>query len=155
MQNKLFQLPIYRKMMLEHLQDMIHTLLDNNIEFRILCQKQNILFEPELPNRITDTMGNMVLFDISNYSFESAVLTKNELSFGAGFGSENIGATVILPLLSITQIYINEIPIMLNFAPQEKQEVNEAEVNEQDTDKSMSSLLNNPNNQHLLKKRKR
>jgi hypothetical protein len=154
MQNKLFESQIYEKIMMDHIWNMISAMLDNTIEFRILCHKENVSFEPELPNRVTDTMGDMTLFEISNYSFESAVLIDKELHFGAGFGSENIGTTVIVPILSIAQIFLGEIPIILNFTTQNKEDEKEVVV-EKNIDNSMNALLNNPNNQHLLKKRKR
>ncbi len=155
MQSKLFKLPIYGSIMMEHMWNMISALLDNNIEFRILCHKESVSFEPELSSRITDTMGDMVLFDISNYSFESAMLTEEEFQFCAGFGSENIGTTVIVPILAIAQIFVGEIPIALNFTPQDEEEIEKVDIVEKKSDSSMEALLSNPNNQHLLKKRKR
>lgn len=158
MQNKLFESQIYRSIMADHIGNIISAMLDNNMEFRILCHKENISFEPELPDRITNTMGDMTLFDISNYSFESAVLTSGEFHFGAGFGSENIGTTVSIPILSIAQIFLGEIPIVLNFTTQNKEEdkeIAEEEMVDRKIDNSMNALLNNPNNQNLLKKRKR
>ena len=82
---------------------------------------------------------------LANYSFESATLNKEFLEFEAGFGSENFGAVVQIPLLAIKQIFVGEYPILINIAsiPEEAEEID-----------SMSALLNNPENAKLLKRRK-
>jgi len=154
MRDRLFSLQAYEDLMKEHICDMIDILLDNNIEFRVLSHKSKLDFQPPLPSRVTDTMGDMVLFDISNYSFESAELNEEIFCFGAGFGSENMGATVCIPLSSIAQIFIGEVPILLNFTPLDRPRMNDNQSN-MSPKNSMEALLNNPNNQHLLQKRKR
>ena len=90
---------------------------------------------------------------IANYSFETASVEEGYLSFEAGFGSENIGALVQVPLSAIRQIYVDEYPILINVAPYTKEEKEEVQVNEEEN--SMNALLNNPENAKLLKKKKK
>jgi len=135
--------------MQQHLHQMIELLFKENVEFRIICDTGYIEFTPNLPDYITQTFGDIIIFDIAEYSFESASIENGILTFEAGFGAENIGATVHVPLLTIAQIFIDEgyPPLVINFAkPIPKQETTQAQ-------NSMDALLNNPKNQGLLKKK--
>ena len=74
------------------------------------------------------------------------------LVFEAGFGAENVGSFVSVPLLSIAQIIVDDTPILINLAlPYEKQMAVNSEKNE-GFEASMSVFLSNPENQKLLKK---
>jgi len=92
---------------------------------------------------------------LANYSFESASLEDNYLSFEAGFGPENIGALVQIPITAIRQIFVGEYPILINVSPSSKTEEISDEKIEEDEDNSMNALLNNPENAKLLKKKKK
>jgi hypothetical protein len=93
-----------------------------------------------------DTFQEKVLFLIFEYSFESALLTQDEFSFEAGFGAENFGSKVTLPLLAISEIIVENRPILVNFfSPFKKTEP---------IKNSMEKLLQNPENQKFLKKKK-
>jgi len=143
----LFQTPIYKALISEHIFKTISYLFEENQEFAIACQIKHVSFTPELPTSIQETFDETVLFILSGYTFESASLEKEYFSFEAGFGSENFGSTVSVPLLAIKQLFVGDNPIILNLA--EHQTVKKAT-----TKNSMESLLNNPENKKLLKKRK-
>ncbi len=73
---------------------------------------------------------------------------EDELIFEAGFGQENIGSFVSVPLSAILQIVIEETPILINLSiPKEPEEKDNGGV-----EKSMEALLSNPENQKLFKK---
>jgi hypothetical protein len=149
----LFQTPEYRKLIQTHIFQSIEYLFQKNQEFALACEIKYITFNPDLPSSIKESFQEKVLFVLSGYTFESAQLEEEYFLFEAGFGSENFGSTVSVPLLAIKQIFVGDIPIMMNLAnPVVKNE----DKKEESTSKksSMAALLNNPENKKLLKKKK-
>jgi hypothetical protein len=139
------QQPDFQEIMQEHIFNTIEFLFDIDQEFGVACEIEFVEFEPLLPEYIQKTLPVVTLFMLANYSFESASLDEEYLRFEAGFGNENFGSFVQIPLLAIKQIYVGEYPILINItSPQEERE----EVD------SMSALLNNPENAKLLKKKR-
>ncbi len=93
-----------------------------NQEFGVACEIEFVEFEPPLPEHIQKTMPIVTLFMLANYSFESASLDDDYLRFEAGFGNENFGSLVQIPLLAIKHIYVGEYPILINVtSPQEEE----------------------------------
>jgi hypothetical protein len=143
----LFQTPEYKTLMQEHISRTIGYLFSKDQEFAIACDVKHVHFDPELPSEILKDFKETVLFVLSGYTYESSKLEGEYLSFEAGFGEENFGSTVTIPLLAIKQLFVGENPIILNLA----QPTPKAEVSKQS---SMEALLNNPENKKLLKKKK-
>ena len=143
----LFQTPEYRTLMEEHLEKTISYLFNKNQEFALACEIKHLHFNPELPSSIKEAFKDTVLFVLSGYTYETAKLDAGYFSFEAGFGSENFGSTVTVPLLAIKQLSVGDHPIVLNLAhPIDKEQVSKKS--------SMEALLNNPENKKLLKKKK-
>jgi len=143
----LFQTAKYKALMREHIFKTISYLFEKNQEFAIACQIKHVTFQPELPTSIQESFDETVLFILSGYTFESAHLEKDFFTFEAGFGEDNFGSTVTVPLLAIKQLFVGDNPIVLNLA--------EYVAEKKPTEKnSMESLLKNPENKKLLKKRK-
>ena len=137
----------FKILMQEHISNTIEYMFDNNQEFSVACDVSQVYFTPELSSELQASLPEITLFMLANYSFESANLKDNSLSFEAGFGAENFGALVEIPLLAIKQMYVEEYPILINISSiEEGEEIEEAEVD------SMSALLSNPENAKLLKK---
>lgn len=149
----LFQTPEYRTLIQTHIFQTIDYLFQKNQEFALACEIKYITFNPELPSDIKESFEDTVLFILSGYTFESAQLENNHFSFEAGFGSENFGSTVSVPLLAIKQIFVGDNPILINLAQPaiEREEIKEESPSKQS---SMEALLNNPENKKLLKKKK-
>ena len=143
----LFQTSEYKTLMEEHINKTIYYLFEKDSEFAIACDIQHITFSPELPSNVLETFKETVLFIISGYSFETAKLEEGYLSFEAGFGENNFGSTVTVPLLAIKQLFVGDNPIVMNFAQPTKKKVASSK-------NSMEALLNNPENKKLLKKKK-
>jgi hypothetical protein len=143
----LFQTPEYKALMQEHITNTIGYLFSKDQEFAIACEVRHITFDPELPAGILESFKDTVLFVLSGYTFESAKLEGEYFSFEAGFGEENFGSTVTMPLLAIKQVIVGEHPIVLNLA----HPVPKAELSKKS---SMEALLSNPENKKLLKKKK-
>ena len=143
----LFQTPQYRSLMTDHIENTIDYLFAKNQEFAIVCEIPYVSFTPELPTSIKDTFEDAVMFILSGYTFETAKLEEGCFYFEAGFGDDNFGSTVAVPLLAIKQLLVGENPIVFNLAhPEEKKETS--------SKSSMEALLNNPENKKLLKKKK-
>jgi len=139
----------FRELMKEHISNTIEYMFNNNQEFGIACDIKEVHFNPELPSDISESLPEITLFMLANYSFESASLDKDYLSFEAGFGNDNFGALVQVPLLTIKQLFVGEYPVLMNIAAY-KEEIETEKKEEVD---SMSALLNNPENAKLLKKK--
>ncbi|MEA3522747.1 MAG: hypothetical protein U9R50_07210 [Campylobacterota bacterium] len=144
----------YGGLMQKSIQDLLIYLFEKEQNFGILCKIEQLSFDPQLPKDINDEFRPMTLFFLAGYTFESARIEEDYLVFEAGFGHENIGSFVTVPLLSIMQIIIDETPIFINLA--QVAEVMETKTNEVKTEgikNSMSALLSNPENQKFMKKK--
>ena len=149
----LLQTPEYRTLIQSHIFETIKYLFDKNQEFALACEVKYITFTPELPADIKDSFEDTVLFILSGFTFESAQLNEEYFSFEAGFGSENFGSMVSLPLLAIKQLFVGDNPIVINLAnpvieSEKKKEVSASKKS------SLEALLNNPENKKLLKNKK-
>lgn len=142
----------FKELMQSHILETIEYMFNSNQEFGIACEISDVRFTPELPSKLQESLPDVTLFMLANYSFESATVDIHQLTFEAGFGADNIGALVQIPLLAIKQIFVDEYPILINIAsvsPIEEPKEAEPEIN------SMSALLNNPENAKLLRKNKK
>ncbi|MBU1668544.1 hypothetical protein KKC13_08980 [bacterium] len=143
----------FKDLMQEHILKTIEYMFNANQEFGIACEISEVHFTPELPLELQEALPEVTLFMLANYSFESATIDLHYLTFEAGFGADNIGALVQIPLLAIKQIFVEEYPVLINIASprdrEDEEEAKHAEIN------SMKALLNNPENAKLLKKSKK
>ena len=139
----------YKDLMQNHILATIEYLFDSNQEFGVACEISVVTFSPELPSDLQESLPEITLFMLANYSFETASVDQHYLSFEAGFGPDNFGALVQIPLLAIKQLFVEEYPILLNVTTSNRP----TEEKKEEVD-SMSALLNNPENAKLLKKKK-
>ena len=149
----LLQTPEYRTLIQTHILETIKYLFNKNQEFALACEVKYITFTPELPTDIKDSFDDTVLFILSGFTFESAQLNEEYFSFEAGFGSDNFGSTVSVPLLAIKQLFVGDNPIVINLANPviESEKKKEGSASKKS---SMEALLNNPENKKLLKNKK-
>lgn len=149
----LLQTPEYRTLIQSHIFETIKYLLSKDQEFALACEMKYVTFTPELPSEIKDSFDDTVLFILSGFTFESAQLNEEYFSFEAGFGSDNFGSTVSLPLLAIKQLFVGDNPIVINLADPviESEKKKEASASKKS---SMEALLKNPENKKLLKNKK-
>ncbi|MFH0710401.1 MAG: hypothetical protein V2A75_09345 [Pseudomonadota bacterium] len=141
----------FARLMENHVRDMLIYLFENEQNFGILCKIESVSFDPVLPKPIADEFRSMTLFFLAGYTFESARIDNDVLIFEAGFGQENIGSFVSVPLLSIVQVIIDDTPAFVNLAlPHERIMPANSEKNE-GVQNSMSAFLSNPENQKFLK----
>ena len=103
-----------RPIKLKHVKEILSLLLNKQYEFDILCVTEKVNFNPKLPEHITSAFGEMILFSLANYTLQSAKIENENLIFEAGFGEENLGSVVSVPLKSIVQITYEETPLFIN-----------------------------------------
>jgi len=156
MPHKTLETQEFTTLMKKHILEVIEYMFNSNQEFSVACEISEVHFEPFLPKNIHHSLPEITLFMLANYSFESASLDNNYLSFEAGFGPENIGSLVQVPIGAIKQVFVGEYPVFINVSPSSKIEENiEERFENEDEDNSMNALLNNPENAKLLKKKKK
>ena len=139
--------------MKEHILATIEYLFNENQEFGIACETSTVNFEPSLPAELKDSLPEVTLFMLANYSFETASIDAHYISFEAGFGPDNFGALVHIPLLAIKQVFVEEYPILINVSSENDNNEEKEEVVEKEAINSMEALLNNPENAKLLKRK--
>jgi len=141
-----FQSDEFRAIQREHLFRTITFLLEQGLEFAVAAEVQYMSFDPEIPSEIRERFAPISLFVLSNYTFESATVDEEALYFEAGFGEQDFGSHVTLPLLAIRQIVVGEYPVAVNIAEPLPSPAPE---------RSMEALLSNPENLKLLKKKRK
>ncbi len=137
----------FASLMHKHIEEILLYLFDQNREFGIFCDMEHVGFSPQLPSHITEPFEFTTLFMLAGYTFESARFEDGSLVFEAGFGEENIGSFVTVPLLSILQVVVNDMPILINSATFQQVEKKENDTEEN----SMEALLSNPKNRKFLR----
>ncbi len=136
----------FSQLMKMHIAEILELLMQRGQFFSILTNITNISFEPALPAEITSNFKPITLFVIAEYTFESSSIDDEFLYFEAGFGQQNVGSVVTVPLNSIVQILIEETPIFINLAMELVPEKKEESVK-----KSTNIFLSNPENKGLIK----
>ena len=147
---EIFHTDRYKTLIQTHLHETVAYLLEQGVEFAVAAELRHILFSPELPTAITESFGDVALFVLAGYTFGSAHLDETHLYFEAGFGAENIGAELTIPLLAIKQLFVDDYPIAINVSEPMRPKAAQSTI-----DRSMEALLNNPENKKLLRKSKK
>ena len=130
----------YKSLVEKQIKENILFLLEKKEEFSITANILPISFTPELPKVIKDQMHKFSLFILSNYTYTTVQVDDNYISFEAGFGNENFGSVVKIPLYAIFQIIIDESILYINsVATVEK-------FNKDLKKNSFNIFKNNPNN---------
>ena len=135
------------ELMEDHSADMIGFLLAKGVAFSVLVSISEVLFEPEIPRNIKRTFKPITMFTVAGYTFETAEVVDNELVFEAGFGRENFGSLVTVPLHSIVQILVEDTPIYINLS----RKLDEKKVKSK-IERSKNIFLSNPENKKFIKK---
>ena len=143
--------PQFQEMMESHIVETLHYLLDREQPFGILCNLEYVAFDPPLPEEIAANLREVTLFMIAGYTFESFEIEGHAIVFEAGFGPDNFGSVVSMPILAVLQVLVEETPILLNMA-QPRPEIPEPETEDEGVKSSLESFLSNPENRKFLKK---
>lgn len=144
----------FARIMQKNIEDLIILLFEKDQHFGVLCKIEQITFEPPLPKEISSEFRPMTLFFLAGYTFDTASITDDHLVFEAGFGSDNFGSIVTVPILSIMQIIVDETPLLINLSNYKKKSSKKIaqNVDEGGVENSMASFLSNPENSKFFKK---
>jgi len=148
---KIIQDEDFGGLMKKNIQDIIILFFEKEQNFGILCKIEEVSFNPELPEDINNEFRPLTLFFLAGYTFETARIEDGCLIFEAGFGSDNFGSIVSVPLLSIIQVIVDETPVLINLAVQTQREEKTTKPDENGVKNSMASFLSNPENSKFLK----
>lgn len=138
------------ELMKKHTKEIVSFLLERGSNFSIITNTPDVSFEPELPLEISKAFKPATMFFLAGYTLESAHMNGEQLFFEAGFGKDNFGSLVCVPLDAILQIVVEEAPLFINLSVPQKKEVKEPK--EKGLKRSMEALMSNPKNQKLIKK---
>ncbi len=140
--------PDFNEMMILHIKEVIDLLLTKGTYFSILTNISEIKFDPILPYEISSGFKPITLFVVAEYTFETCNFDDDNLYFEAGFGHQNVGSFVTIPLHAIVQIIIEDTPILINLSVPGEHIPKKADIA-----KSTNIFLSNPENQDLVKKK--
>lgn len=130
----------YKSLVEKQIKENVLFLLEKKQEFSITANIQPISFTPELPKVIKDQMHKFSLFTLSNYTYSTVQIDDNYIGFEAGFGNENFGSVVKIPLYAIFQIIIDESILYINSVATVEKFNSDLKKN------SFNIFKNNPNN---------
>lgn len=94
----------------------IDFILDKNIEFSVVVNTKRVEFSPALPDSLKANLSKFSLFVLANYTLSSAKTDDEFLYFEAGFGEENFGSQLKIPLFSIFQIVVDDNILFVNLS---------------------------------------
>ncbi|WP_263833274.1 hypothetical protein [Sulfurospirillum oryzae] len=140
----------FHTLMKKHTKEVLELLLKRGVNFSILTNIADVSFDPALPMQISQGFKPITMFFLAGYTFESTQIYNGKISFEAGFGSDNFGSLVSLPIEAILQIIIEEIPVFINLSTPPK--TVEKLPKESGLKRSMEAFMSNPENQKLVKK---
>ena len=141
----------FAEIMQNSIQDIILHFFSSEQNFGILCKIEEVSFSPSLPESINAEFQELTLFFLAGYTFETARIEGDYLIFEAGFGADNFGSVVSVPLLSIMQIIIDESPIFINLSEYKKVDEIKQKPSDAGVKNSMASFLSNPENSKFIK----
>jgi len=144
----------FAQLMQKHTQEVIIHFFKKEQNFGILCKIEDVEFNPALPKDIISEFRPLTLFFLAGYTFETAHIKDDCLVFEAGFGVENFGSMVSVPLYSIMQIIVDETPILINLSNQKIEQKPKKVVDRKGVEDSMASFLSNPENSRFMKDKK-
>lgn len=143
--NNIIENEDYKDLTAKQIKETMEFLIAQGQEFAITGNIDAIKFDPELPASIFEQLSKFSLFVLSNYTYSTIKIDDKYLYFEAGFGTENFGSTVKIPLHSVFQIIVDESILYINsVATVDK-------FNKDAKEKSFNVFKNNPNNKNFLK----
>lgn len=128
----------------KHVKDTIDFLIDKKVEFSVVANIKAMEFEPDLPNDIKKNLNSFSLFSLAGYTLQTTFVNDDFLCFEAGFGKDNFGSFVKLPLFSIFQIILDDNIININISATVDSFHKNLKKN------SFNVFKNNPNNKDLV-----
>jgi len=94
----------------------LEVLEQEELDFTIKVKTDLINFNPKLPKEVQTSIFNQIfnILTISNYTKTTFTVDNNDIKFEAGFGPDNIGSVVTIPIRAIREIYFENKLLNLN-----------------------------------------
>jgi len=106
----------FKEAKINHVREILALLLVASEEFRIVCNVKVVDFEPMLDEDFLAQFKDVIVFDIANYSLETAEIVGDKFEFIAAFGEDNFESRVSIPLSGIITVEENEAVVFINVA---------------------------------------
>jgi hypothetical protein len=143
----------YRNLVENQIYELIEYLINKNVEFSVTSNIKGVEFTPQIPETIYQNFPKFTMFSLMNYTYETLELHEEYITFEAGFGEENFGSVVKMPLYTIFQVIVDESILFINpTATVDKYFIEKPVVKQQDSEtldqktRSMNAFkLNNKN----------
>ena len=148
----------YKELIENQIYEIIEFLLNKEQEFSLTANINGVGFEPIIPETIATSFPHFTLFTLANYTYSTIELSDTHISFETGFGAENFGSVVTIPLSAIFQIVIDESILFLNPTATvekyfKKEEVKKQEKLDEDQEsRSLNAFKMNSKNKNLFDK---
>lgn len=144
----------YKEIMESQIYDIIEFLLNQDEEFSLTANINGVEFNPTIPETISETFPHFTLFTLANYTYSTIELSDSQISFETGFGAENFGSVVTIPLNAVFQVIVDDSILFLNpTATVERYFKKKKKVVEKNTDqqtRSFNAFKNNLQNKDLF-----
>jgi len=113
-ESDIYQTQSYKKAIIKSNYEMLNFLLQEQIEFAIVIHIDFVDFNPPVPTDIID-FEDITMLNIANYTLNTAILNKDTLNIETGFGVENFGSHLSIPLEAIFQIAVEDELLALSY----------------------------------------
>ena len=144
----------YKEIMESQIYEIIEFLLNQEEEVSLTANINGVKFNPKIPSSIAETFPHFTLFTLANYTYSTVELSDNSISFETGFGAENFGSIVTIPLNALFQVIVDDSILFLNptatverYFKQEKKQIIE---NVDQNTRSMNAFKSNTLNKDLF-----
>lgn len=145
--DKVFNSNEYKTVTLQNIIRTISVLKAVGTSFQLRIPKNKVGFSPLLPKEI-QLSDDILLFDIDNYSLDTFLIDKDEVSFQGAFGPENVEVTVAADTKDIFMILKDHKYILVtNYGAF----LEDVEENDEGINKSMFNFMNNKENEKFFK----
>ena len=104
----------YKELIEGQIFELLGHLLNKNEEFSITANIKAVEFEPIIPESISKNFQPFTVFALANYTYSTIELTDTHISFETGFGPQNFGSVVTIPLFALFQIVVDDSILFLN-----------------------------------------
>lgn len=146
----------YKEIIESQIYEIIEFLLNKDQEFSITANINGVSFNPQVPKSISKSFPHFTLFTLANYTYSTVELSDTHISFETGFGAENFGSVVTIPLTAVFQIVIDESILFLNPTATvekyfKKEELEESQnISEDQEERSLNAFKMNKKNKELF-----
>jgi hypothetical protein len=104
----------YKEIMETQIYEIIEFLLNQDEEFSLTANINGVSFNPSIPTTIAETFPHFTLFTLANYTYSTIELSETHINFETGFGAENFGSVVTIPLSAVFQVIVDDSILFLN-----------------------------------------